>query len=123
VTAPATVIAKRCARCKLKKPVDQFYRDQRRRDALTLYCKDCVADRERQRPPRTVTANRLIRRFAYRRAERDLRRMHPDDFQAFYASHIAEGFELADRLSDDELLDTLARLDERDDPGRQRASA
>lgn len=111
MTALATVIAKRCARCRLKRPASDFYRDQRRRDSLTLYCKDCQADRERERPPRTVTANRLIRRFAYRRAERDLRRMHPDDFQAFYASHVAAGIELADRLTEDELLDALTALD------------
>lgn len=83
-------------------PATDYYRDRRRKDGLTLYCRTCSADIERDRPPRTPTARRWIRRIAYRRAERDLRRLHPADFEAFYASHVAAGIELADRYSDDD---------------------
>lgn len=99
--------AKVCSRCRQAKSSEDFYQDRRRRDGLTIYCKPCQAEYEAERPPRTITANRLIRRFAYRRAERDLRRRFPEEFRAFYEAHVAAGMDLADSLTDDELPEAL----------------
>lgn len=104
--------AKTCSRCRQAKDARDFYADRRRADALSAYCKSCTKEREQERPPRNVTVNRLVRRFAYRRAERDLRRAFPEVFQAFYEAHVAQGLELADSVRDHELPDALRDLEQ-----------
>lgn len=44
---------KRCARCGIERPVAQFCKDRTRKDGLSCYCRDCVAE---------LTQRRLLRR-------------------------------------------------------------
>lgn len=114
--------AKVCSRCRQAKDARDFYPDRRRRDTLSAYCIACTAERESERPPRNTTVNRLVRRFAYRRAERDLRRRFPEEFRAFYEAHVAQGLELADSVKDHQLPGALREL-EVDDEVDKRLSA
>ncbi len=35
---------KKCAKCKMEKPISNFHRNKNRKDGLKPYCKECIAD-------------------------------------------------------------------------------
>lgn len=116
MSVAASEDTKTCPRCGDPKPAAEFYVDRRRRDGLSCYCKTCAREYDNDRGPRELTTMRVIRRFAYRRAERDMRRLYPTTFEAFYAGHVAAGVEAAARCRDQaELTAALRALNHEDD--------
>lgn len=60
---------KRCARCEVTQPVDQFHRDQSRPDGLYSYCLSCCAGHRDQNREQRRASDRA--RYAHRK--------HPDN--------------------------------------------
>lgn len=60
----AETIAKKCRRCKLEKPIDEFWKDKKRTDGIGCYCKICnnaVHKLTRMKHPETSRREHLKR--------------------------------------------------------------
>lgn len=66
---------KRCVKCEVEKPCDQFYKHRTNRDGLQAYCKGCVAIHARKYRRKSVakitTEVRRARKAAYKAAHFD----------------------------------------------------
>ena len=55
---------KKCSRCKVEKPLDQFYSNKSTKSGKADYCKDCVsATKHKYVKPETVRRNKLSYKY------------------------------------------------------------
>jgi hypothetical protein len=90
--AVRTARVKRCSRCTLTKPTDAFSSHPHTRDRLQSWCRDCLADhqRERRAADRVVVARDRAQSAAYHAAARVLRERHRAEFDELYGAEMAK---------------------------------
>ncbi len=67
---------KRCTRCKIIKPIDSFYKNNKSKDGKYCQCKQCCSEKSKEKYYSDVgSARAKIRKYYYAHREENVKRV------------------------------------------------